>query len=166
MKWFWRLFALVVLLAGGIWLWVVFHPSPEKVIRGQLRQLANQVSFTSNESDLTRLGKLAGIPRFFTEEVEMKLAFRDVSERRNITHEQIQTGLAGVRTMAPGGLKIEFLDVMITLAPGREFATAELTMRANAPGETSLDVQEMKLALRRQNEKWLIYRVETVRTLK
>jgi len=166
MKWFWRLLVVVALVAGGVWLWRAFHPSPEKIIRGQLRQLAGQVSFVPGESDLTRLGKLAGITRYFTEEVEMKLAFRDFAERRTITHELIQSGLAGMRTIAPAGLAVEFLDVKITLAPGGDFASVELTMNAHAPGDNTLNVQEMKIALRRHNETWLIYRVETVRTLK
>ena len=166
MKWLWRSLAIIALLAGGIWLWLVTHPSPEKIIRGQLRLLAGQVSFNPPESDLARLGKIAGLTRFFTPEVEVKLAFRDLAERGNITHEFIQAAGATLRENFSSGLKIEFLDVNITLAPGKDYATAELTMKATTPGDNQFNVQEMKFAVRKVNDQWLIYRVETVRTLK
>jgi len=166
MNWLWRLLALLALLAGGVWLWLFLHPGPQKLIHAQLRQLAEQVSFPAAESDLARLGKIASLTRFTTPEVEVKLAFRDFSQRGMITHEMIQAGVASLRQNAPGGLKVEFLDVNVTLAPSKEFATAELTMKATTPGDTELNVQEMKFALHKTNDLWLIYRVETVRTLK
>jgi len=166
MKWLWRSLAIVFFLAACIWLWLALNPGPEKVIRTRLDQLAGQISFSPPESDLTRLGKIAGLPRFFAPEVEVKLAFRDVVQRGMITHEFIQAAAAELRQNASSGLKFEFLDVNVTLAPSKQFATAELTMKATTPGDNQFDVQEMKFALGKTNDTWLIYRLETVRTLK
>ena len=165
MKWFWRLLLFLIVLAGGGWLWFIFHPSPQKIIRTHLHELAAQVSFERAESDLTRLGKVAGITRFFVEEVEINLAFRGVTRSEQITGEMLQAGLAEMRTVWPRGLQVEFLDINVTLS-GQEFATAELTMKTTVPGEKDFDVYEMKFALRKAKEQWLIHRVETVRTLK
>ena len=166
MKWLWRLLALSLILAGGIWLWITLHPTPEKMIRSRLRRLADQVSFTRDESELTRLGKISGVTSFFTEEVEIKLAFREFVQRGNVTHEMLQAGAVEFRKQMPRGLKVEFLDVIVTHAPGADFATAELTMKATMPGDSDFNVQEMKFALHKLKDNWLIYRVETVRTLK
>lgn len=166
MKWLWRSLLVLVLLGGGFWLWRSLHPGTEKIIRDRLDQLARQVSFQSDETDLVRLGKLSSITGFFAPEVELKLNFREVQLRRTFDLEMIQTGVLGLRTEQPQGITIDFVDTTITLPAGGEFATAELTMKASTPGERDFNMQEMKFALHRQGDRWLIYRVETVRTLK
>jgi len=166
MKWLWRTVAILIIGGAGVWLWLTLNPSPQKVIRGQLHRLAAQVSFTTAESDIARLGKIAGITRFFTPEVDVKLAFRGRSEQGVITHEFIQAGTASLRENAPGGLQVEFLDLNVTMSPDRRAATVELTLKATTPGDNQFNVQEMKFDLGRTNDQWLIYRVETVRTLK
>lgn len=166
MRWLRWLLLISILGAAGVGLWLKLHPSPAQIIRTQLRNLASQASFPGNESDLTRLAKIAGITRFFAPEVEMKVAFRDFAERGTLTHESIQLGAGSLRQYAPAGLHVEFLDVNVSLAPGATFATAELTMKTTTPGDNQFNVQEMKIALRHTNDVWLIYRVETVRTLK
>ena len=60
------------------------NPSQEKIIRGQLHRLAAQVSFTADETDLTRLGKVGGITKFFTKEVEVKLEPVKIRDGRGI----------------------------------------------------------------------------------
>src|SRR5688572_4825181 len=147
MKWIWRTVIILVLAGAGVWLWLVLNPSPQKVIRGQLHRLAAQVSFTTGESDLAQLGKIAGITRFFTPEVEVKLAFRGRVEQGVITHEFIQAGAASIRQNAPGGLKVEFLDLNVTMTPDRGAATVELTLKATTPGDNQFNVQEMKFDL-------------------
>ena len=54
-----RLLQFALLLALGIWLWTVFFPSPEKIIRQRLHRLATDVSFSQNDGGLTKLTGLA-----------------------------------------------------------------------------------------------------------
>jgi hypothetical protein len=166
MKWVRRLLALALVAACAVWAWTVFFPSPEKIIIRRLNHLARQVSFSDRENDLTRLGKIGSVTGFFANEVELKLDFRDTVLRRTITHEGIQAGTATIRVQQPEGIKVELLDPQISLPPGGEFASAELTMKATTPGERDFNMQEMRVALRKVNDVWLIYRVETIRTLK
>ena len=166
MKWLWRTLAILVLVGVAVWLWLTLFPSPEKVVRRHLHRLAAQVSFTPAESDLARLGKIAGLTRYFTPEVEVNLAFRGRSEHGVITHEFIQAGGASLRENAPNGLQVEFIDINVTVSPARDTAAAELTMKVTAPGDNQFNVQEMKFDLRNTSDQWLIHRVETVRTLK
>ena len=165
MKWLWRslLGILLLALAGALWFWL--NPSQEKIIRTQSHRLAAQISFAADESDLTRLGKVGGITKFFTEEVEVKLAFRQFTQRDIVTHETIQAGAAGLRQALPSGLRVEFLDINVALAANPGVANAGLTFKATTPGDNQVTVQEMKFALRKQNDTWLVYQVETVRTL-
>jgi hypothetical protein len=63
------------------------------------------------------------------------------------------------------GLKVEFPDVNITLAPDRQSATADLTVKVQTAGDRDFIWQEMKFTLQKTGGHWLITRVETVRTL-
>jgi hypothetical protein len=166
MKWVWRSLLLGLVIAGSVWLWLTLYPSPEKVIRDRLGQLARQATFTPGESDLVQLGKISGLTGFFTDEVEVKLNFRDRAQHGSLTHEMIQAGAATARQQFPHGFKIEFLDPVVVLSAARDQATVELTMKATVPGDKNLDVQEMKFALRKKDDRWLIYAAETVKTLK
>ena len=54
-----RLVQLAVIVALGLWLWTIFFPSPEKVIRKRLTSLAADVSFSKSDGSLTKLAGLA-----------------------------------------------------------------------------------------------------------
>jgi hypothetical protein len=60
---------------------------------------------------------------------------------------------------------VKFLDLNVTLSPDKTEAVVHLTGEARVPNERDLFVQELKFQLRRIEGKWLIVRVETVRTL-
>jgi hypothetical protein len=60
---------------------------------------------------------------------------------------------------------VEFPDVNVTVAPDKQSATADLTVKAQAGGDRDSIWQEMKFTLQKTGGKWLITRVETVRTL-
>jgi len=62
-------------------------------------------------------------------------------------------------------LKIEFPDMNVTIAPDGQTAKVNLTGKASVPGERDISAQEFNFKLRKVDGKWLIYQVETVRTL-
>jgi hypothetical protein len=62
-------------------------------------------------------------------------------------------------------LKVKFPDINVTVAPDKQSAVADLTVEANISGERDPMVQEMKFTLQKIDGKWLITRVETVRTI-
>ena len=55
MKIVFRFVLLAALMALGVWLWFVLFPSPEKIIRQRLTELARTASFSSGEGNLARL---------------------------------------------------------------------------------------------------------------
>ena len=75
-----------------------------------------------------------------------------------------QQAALGARS-ALSGLKVQFPDINITVAPDKQSAVADLTVEANVAGERDPIVQEMKFTLQKTDGEWLITRVETVRTL-
>jgi hypothetical protein len=67
--------------------------------------------------------------------------------------------------MIVGGLDVQFLDINLTVAPDKNTAEANLTLRAKTAGDRDQIVQEMKLLLNKLEGNWRIQRIETVKTL-
>src|SRR5205823_3840642 len=62
-------------------------------------------------------------------------------------------------------LKVEFPDMNITLGADKQTAKVNLTGTAVVPGEHDISAQEFNFMLKKVDGKWLIYKVETVKTL-
>ena len=148
-----RLIFLLLLVAVGLWLWSVIFPGPEQAIRQHLAKTARAVSFKPNEGPMDRLSNIAGFAKCFSPDAEVKFespggGSQSLSGRDDFT-----------------ALQVDFLDASLAIAPDRETATVDVTVRATIPGDRDFFVQEMKLYLKRFGRSWLIIRAETVRTL-
>jgi len=159
-----RIVLLAALAALGIWLWTVLFPSPEKVVRRRLTELALTVSSSPNESDLTRLAAARSAAGFFAANVEVSVDLPELGQRNSLDHEEI-TQLTLMARSRAGGLQVKFPDINITVAPDKQSAVADLTVEAKVSGERDSIVREMKFTLRKTDGQWLITRIETVRTL-
>jgi hypothetical protein len=159
-----RIVLLAALAVLGIWLWTVLFPSPEKVIRRRLTELARTVSSSANESDLARLAAARSVAGFFAATVELNVDLPELGQHNSMDREEI-TQLALMGRSRAGGLRVKFPDINITVAPDKQSAVADLTVEANISGEHDPIVQEMKFTLRKTDGRWLITRIETVRTL-
>jgi hypothetical protein len=65
MKIFLRLILCAAVISLCVWLWTVFFPAPEKVIRHRLAKLAEDVSFESDQGSLSRLAGGESVAGFF-----------------------------------------------------------------------------------------------------
>jgi hypothetical protein len=164
MKIVFRLVLFVALLALGVWLWFVLFPSPEKVIRQRLTKLARTASFSSGESDLARLAAAQSLAGYFATNVEINLDVPGRLQHRLLGRDEIKQAAFGARSTLRG-LKVQFPDINITVAPDKQSAVADLTVEANVAGEHDSIVQEMKFTFQQTDGEWLITRIETVRTL-
>jgi hypothetical protein len=164
MKWLWRAFMGLALLALGFWLWSVLFPGPETIIRKRLAALAADASFAGNEGPVVRAAKIARILGLFS--LDAEVAFdapgRGIQTLRG--REDLRQAALGAQSALPS-LKVEFLDVNITLGPDKQSAVADLTARGRIGGDSGAFVQEMKFTFQKINGHWLIVRVETVKTL-
>src|SRR5579862_1461708 len=73
MKFLPRIILLVILAAVGFWLWTVFFPSPEKVIRKRLLNMAGDVSFSHGQNNLIQLAHAQSVADFFASNVVVEL---------------------------------------------------------------------------------------------
>jgi hypothetical protein len=160
-----RIVLLAALAALGVWLWTVLFPSPEKVIRKRLTELARTVSSSANESDLARLASARSGAGFFAATVELNVDIPELGQHNSLDREEL-TQLALMARSRTGGVRVKFPDINITVAPDKQSAAADLTVEANISGEHNSVVREMKFTLRKTDGQWLITRIETVSTLK
>jgi hypothetical protein len=101
---------------------------------------------------------------FFTTDVDVDL---NVPGYDSITlhgrDEVLQVAMASRSRLS--SLKVEFPDMNVTIDPGGQTAKVNLTAKADVPGERDISAQEFNFMLKKVDGKWLIYKVETVKTL-
>ena len=162
-EWFTRIILLAALVALGYWGWSQFFPSPGKVIRKRLEALAREASFTSNEGLMTHAWNATTLGGFFTAGVQVTI---DVpgSQHSIDGRDELLRAAVGAR-QAFSSLNIEFPDIKVTVAPGKETAVVNLTARGKVAGQKEYYLQELRLCLIKVKRDWLINEIVTVRTL-
>jgi len=163
-KWFWRVLLAVGFLALGVWVWTLVFPTPERVIRKRLIELAKCATVKGNEAPLAVLLNSQKLGGFFTADAEISLDVpgrpqQVLSGRDNLIQASMQF------RPAVGSLQVEFYDIIVTVAPDKTTAEANLTLVARFAGERDKIVQELKLRMNKAEGTWQIYRLETVKTL-
>jgi cytoskeletal protein RodZ len=159
-----RLVLLAIVILAGVWLWTVFFPDAQKMIRQQLAAVARNASSNPNQNPLVSAANAQLLAGHFSTNVEVQL---DVPGRlRHTFNSRDEIAQAAIIACSSvNGIKVEFLDVNVTVGPDKQSAVADLTLKAQAAGDKEFIVQEMKITLQKSTGKWLITRVETVRTL-
>jgi hypothetical protein len=154
---------LVALALVGLALWWIF-PSQQRVIRRRLKEVAATASFEPNEGPLAKAYNATKLGGYFTEDVAIVVDSPGWGTHTlNGRDQLVQADLALRQRMS--GAKIEFVDINITFGPDGQTAVANLTAKATFSGERDFQPQEFNFMLKRVNRTWLIYRVETVKTL-
>jgi len=159
-----RLLLLIVAGVLAAWVWVALHPSPEKLIRKQLDGVAHAVSFGPNEGYIAKLSGAEGLANFFSTNVDVKIDVPGHQEHRLAGREEIQQAALGLRASLKG-VTVTFPDIAVVVNADKEAAIADVTLQVKISGEQEMIVQEVKFTFGKINGKWLIVKVETVRTL-
>ena len=104
------------------------------------------------------------MPEFFTTNAVVSLEVRGFESETLHGHADL---LAAATTALQrlAGLRVEFLDVNVSLAADRQTAVANLTCRATRAGDKDFVVQEFDFHMRKVGRDWLIERIDTVKTL-
>jgi hypothetical protein len=157
-----RLVLLGILITAGVWLWTPVFPSPEKVVRTRLAQVAAEASFNSGENPLVIAARSENLASRFSTNVEVNLNAPGFERLQFSGRADITQAAAGARTRL-GSLKVEFPDVSVTVAPDRQSAVADVAVKVQAAGEKDFIVQEVKFTFQKIGGDWLITRVESVR---
>jgi ketosteroid isomerase-like protein len=164
-SWFVRLGLLLALIALGAWGWRTLFPNPERAIRARLSELAQLASFGPNEAPAAKMWNAQKLASFFTPDVTIKVDMNGQQPTFS-GRDEIATRAMMARQVF-GALTVQFSDIVLTLAPDKQSAIAELSARAKAGGDAdTFGPQELTLRMKKDAGKWLISRVETVKTLR
>jgi hypothetical protein len=164
MKIFIRLVTLLAIFALGWWLWTVLFPSDETAIKKRLNRVAALMTFDSKEGGIAIAANVSELMGLFELEVEVEIDTPEFQRQSLVGRDMIRNAaLAARQSYSP--LEVKFLDQNVAITPDGTNATVHLTGQVRQPGKRDLFVQELKFMLRKVNGKWIIHRVETVRTL-
>ena len=164
MKIFLRLLLVAALVVAGAWLWTMLFPSPEKIIRRRLAQVAAEASFPAGESPLVIAARSENLASRFGTNAEITISLPEHGQQELAGRGEITQAAAGARR-AVSSLKVEFPDASVIVAPDKLSAAATVVVKVQAAGEKEIHLQEMKFAFQKIGRDWLITRVETVRPL-
>ena len=159
-----QILAALAVVGLAVWGWMALHPSPEKAVRSRLNDLAKTLSFKSGSGSLAQAYSAQKVSEFFTQDVDVDVNLSGF-EPLSIQGRDEVMGIAMRARSRLSSLKVEFPDMNITIDPDGQSAKVNLTGKAIMPGERDISAQEFNFKLKKVDGKWLIYHVETVRTL-
>jgi hypothetical protein len=159
-----RLVLLLALVALGFWLWGVLFPNPQTVIKNRLNKVVHLASFSASDGNISRVAAIESLGTYFTDEIEIKVDIPNYESHVFSRREELTQAAMAARS-AVSSVKADFPDISVDLDAGNVTATANVTLRADINGEKNAVVQELKIYLKKVDGNWLIYRLDTVRTL-
>jgi hypothetical protein len=160
-----RLLIAAALIGLVVWGARVLFPSPQRVIRSRLLQLAKTASFEPKDGTFVRAYKAGQLSGFLTLDVVISADLRGYGEIQLTGRDQVEEAQKAI--LASGqlsGLKVEFKDISVTLGADKLSAVANLTSKVTFEGQSEFLVNEFNFSLKKVNGKWLINRVEAVKT--
>lgn len=160
-----RVVFILLIVALGWWLYTVFFPSPETVIRKRLQSVAELASFSNKEGNIAMVANVSQLVGRFSTTVEVQVDSPARAQHTFSGKDEIQTALLAVRRELRG-LDVQFLDPKIVVNADKTAAEVHLTAEARVTGDRDTFIQELKVGFEKVERDWLIARIETVRTLK
>jgi hypothetical protein len=164
-KWLNSGILLLAVLALGFLGFRILFPSPQKVIRRQLIEMARIASFDVNESPLAKLANSQKLGSFFADNVEVTLDLPGRGQQTFSGRDELLQVASGARTQLPS-LNIQFPDIAVLLASDGQTAEVNVTVKAIIGGQREMYIEEIKFSLEKLHGDWLIHRVEPVNTLR
>ena len=152
---------LALLIVAG---WRIFFPHPEKVIRRRLTELASLLSFGSKEGQLAKALNAQKAAGYFTDDTEIVVELSGYGSMKINGRNDLSQAFLAARSQLPT-VEVSSCDMNVTLAPNKQAAVVNLTAKGRVPSNRDLQVMELKVSLKLVDGKWLIRKVETVKTL-
>ncbi|HTL59567.1 MAG TPA: hypothetical protein VL361_28100 [Candidatus Limnocylindrales bacterium] len=163
--WVTRGILLATLIIVGLWGWRAIFPTPERVIRKRLGELAQAASIKPNEGALVKLARSQKVASFFAVDAEIELDLPGRFPQSLSGRDDIMRAVASVRNMLTS-LKVECLDISIQMGTDGESGIAHFTGKADLPGESTPQVEELQANFKKIDHEWQIQRITNVRTLR
>jgi hypothetical protein len=159
-----RLVALAIFVLLAIWFVLAFFPSDEQKIKEQLTRLAETVSVTNEEGNISRGIKASRASGYFTPEISFEVEGpRDqVPPISNGT--ELQQSLMQLFSTTRN-VEVKFLDLFIKISDDKVSATALATAVVRLNNEPQPSAQELKLHLQKEKGQWLIHSLQAIQTI-
>jgi hypothetical protein len=157
---------VLVLMAGGVWLWRTLFPSDEAQIQRVLLGLASAASMDGGEGNISRIRRVDRVTDRLTPDVVIRFA---PEGRRGVVFngrdEVLGAAVAAGRTGR--SVVVEFVDIDVSPVPsGAESATAVLTAKVQVVGERDFGVQALRVELSKEKSfGWRLKRLESFNPL-
>jgi hypothetical protein len=159
-----RTLLFAALGALAVWLWIVFHPSPEKVIRKQLLELAETASYPAGQGSIARLASAEKLSSFFSPDAILIVTVPGARSREIVGRGEIMQAALAARSVA-SEVTVKFVDFVFTINPDAKTAEVKLTATIKYPREQDFVPQAFRFYLREIDDKWLITKVEPFEVL-
>jgi hypothetical protein len=161
-----RIVIALILIALGILSWHILFPSPQTAIRSRLKNLAQVASFKPKDGNFARISKARHFPEFFTPDVVINVEIRGYGETTLTGIEQLQDAQRVVlNPQWIGGVDVELEDISVDVGADKRTAVANLTLKVTVEGQPDFIVKELNVSFKKVDRQWVIYRVDTVKTL-
>lgn len=153
--------AVLIAAAAGGWIW---WNSPERQVRRMLAEVAESLSYETPQTPLAAAAGAARLQPLLAEEVVVDAGrpFAPLNGRESVLG-------AAVRVRAAvSAMRVEFVDVEITLADGGAAATVNSTVTAtltDPAGQQTTDAREVIMDLAAVDGRWTIRRIQAVRVV-
>ncbi len=149
-----------------VWLGLGWLSSEARQIRRRLDALAETASVRVGDTNLVRLAKAARLAAYFTEDITIDLG----SPPTVIRGRDTLMAVAARTQVSPEGLRIELVDVQITVDAEGARATASMTVQGSgidfATGDQMIDAREIEMTLVKLDGEWLIQGVSAVSAIR
>ena len=163
--WSLRLILLAVVIALGVWGWRTFFPSPEKIIRKRLGELAKAASFVPNEGPLAKAWNASLLADFFTPDVQVRVevpgSWHTISGRDDLLRAAL-----GVRSTL-SALTIEFPEVpMGRVLRGHTGIAGDAALRGGSPVRLAVAVDGEEVGAAQEPPRkpgWHVFQADTAR---
>jgi hypothetical protein len=153
-----------VLPAALLWLgWRVFFPGDERRILRLLNDIAQTVSVPEDGKFVGGVLAVERLRGCLAPGAEVAVDLPGQGRFHLTGREELLQAYMAARSNYRG-VKVEFCDIQVTVAPDHDSAVADLTGRAtHSSGE--LHVQELRVNLVRADNRWCVRRVETTQSI-
>jgi len=150
-----RLALAAAVLGLGYWAWTVFFPSPQKIIRGRLEQMAKLASFTDKEGVFTKAANSQKLASFFALHVEVRVDAPGIENETFNSREDIYTAILAARS-AMRTVRTQLLGIVIEMTPGSQEAIANAALRADLGDQKDAVVEQLKFTFKNIDGEWLV----------
>jgi hypothetical protein len=157
-------FGLVALLLVGSAVSYRWWTSPERQIRRVLAGVAEGLSHDAPASGLGAVAAVAALQEYFSTDVSIESA-RPTAVING--RDAVLATAARLRSTLPS-MRVEFVDLQITLGADNESADVDCTAMAtlqDRAGQQSVDAREVIIAMRIADGRWVITRARAIEVL-